>query len=161
MPMQELTTQPQVHKRQRSCDWNLWIKPLVASLLKLVWKVSSEKSYALSGATIRNEHPRLMLYMEVGSKFTLLCAMETTCGKIKVKMGAEPFKSLEPQREQMYIFIIQGTWNLTEKDNICWIWVQKRTIEIYLQKKWYTMKESHQVAQGIELVSPRNTDENY
>lgn len=38
-----------------------------------------------------------------GSKCTLLCARETTCWKIKIKMGAEPFKSLEPQQEPLIV----------------------------------------------------------
>lgn len=64
--------------------------------------------------------PGLCYMWMQGSKFTLLRVMETRCWEIKIKMGAERFKPLEPQQVQiLHIFTIQGTRNLTEKDNIC------------------------------------------
>lgn len=45
-----------------------------------------------------------MLYVDVGSKFTLLCVMGPTCWNIKIKIGADTIKSLEPQEKQVHFY---------------------------------------------------------
>lgn len=100
-----------------------------------------------------------MSYVDMGSKFTLLCIMGITCWKIKTEIGAEQFKPLEPQLKQTHFYNTGHIESHRKRQYLPKMYSETNNKKIVLAKKWHATKVSHQLPQGGELVLRRNTDE--